>query len=366
MENSQLLACSVSDFVALTNQTLEYAYSSVVVEGEVESFKVNQGKFVFFTLKDEGASVGCFMMVYALRVPLQDGMKVAVRARPKLTNFGKFSLTVDAIKPVGEGSIKKGFELLRATLDAEGLFASERKRVLPNMPRTVGVISSMQSAGYADFMKIANERWGGVGFKVYHTLVQGLDAPDAMIRAIDYFNRLESPVEVVVIVRGGGSADDLSAFNDEQLVRAIAASRTPTMVGVGHEVDVTLSDMVADVRAATPSNAAQVLLPDKREVTRRVRDMVARLAPQMRHLASQRQQHVQLLATESKRLLTRRADDALTRTTQLVRLLDSYNPAHVLARGYALVRGDMRVGGIIEVESSNYTLTAEVRTYDKR
>ncbi|QHN42558.1 exodeoxyribonuclease VII large subunit [Candidatus Mycosynbacter amalyticus] len=366
MENSQLPAFSVSDFVASTNQTLEYAYPTVVVEGEVESFKVNQGKFVFFNLKDAGASIGCFMMVFALRVPLEDGMKVAVRARPKLTNFGKFSLTVDAIKPVGEGSIKKGFELLKAKLDAEGLFAPERKRLLPTIPRTVGIISSMQSAGYGDFMKIANERWGGVEFKVYHTLVQGLDAPEAMVRAIEYFNQLETPLDALVIIRGGGSTDDLSAFNDEQLVRSIAASRTPTLVGVGHEVDVTLSDLAADVRAATPSNAAQLLLPDKREVSTRVKSLASRLAPRMVQLILQRAEYVQGLRLEMYRKISSQLEQVEVRVGQHARLLESYNPAHVLARGYALVRGDAKPGGMIEVESSTYTLTAEVKSYDKK
>ena len=117
---------SVSDFIALTNQTLEYAYPSVDIEGEVSSFKVNQGKFVFFDLKDAGASVGCFMMLFQLRVPIEDGMKVVVTASPKLTQWGKFSLTVRAIRPSGEGSLKKSFELLKAKLDKEGLFAPER------------------------------------------------------------------------------------------------------------------------------------------------------------------------------------------------------------------------------------------------
>ena len=366
MANDHLPIFSVSDFVASTNQTLEYAYPSVVVEGEVESFKVNQGKFVFFNLKDQGASVGCFMMAFNLRILVEDGMKVAVRARPKLTNFGKFSLTIEQIQPVGEGSIKKSFDLLKLKLEQEGLFASERKRPLPSLPKTVGVISSMQSAGYADFMKIADQRWGGVRFVVYHTLVQGVDAPDAMIRAIKYFNQLEHPVDALVIVRGGGSADDLSAFNDELLVREIAASRTPTLVGVGHEVDTTLSDMVADLRAATPSNAAQLLLPDKHEMTARISYMTTRLAPRLQQLVDQRIDHVEFLVHEALSHAQHSIDQAQARLEQTSRLLESYNPAQVLGRGYALVRGERAVGGMIDVESGTYKLTAEVRTYEQK
>lgn len=366
MENSQTPVFSVSDFVAVTNQTLEYSYPSVVVEGEVESFKVNQGKFVFFNLKDASASVGCFMMAFALRVPLEDGMKVAVRARPKLTNFGKFSLTVDVIKPVGEGSIKKGFELLKAKLAQEGLFALERKRRLPEYPQRVGVIASVQSAGYADFMKIADDRWGGVAFDVYHTTVQGMDAPDAIAKAIRYFNQLEELVDVLVIIRGGGSADDLSAFNDEVLVREIAASRTPTLVGVGHEVDVTLSDMVADVRAATPSNAAQLLLPDRREVVRQVDYMLAGLATRMVRTLDERQLYVQQLVQHAETTIGAGLEDVGSRTNQLVQLLESYNPVRVLERGYALVRGDVDIGNVIIVETQQYKITAEVQQYEQK
>lgn len=366
MENDLLPKFSVSDFVASTNQTLEYAYPSVVVEGEVESFKVNQGKFVFFNLKDAGASVGCFMMAFNLRIPLEDGMKVTVRAKPKLTNFGKFSLTIESIKPVGQGSIKKSFELLKAKLDAEGLFAVERKRALPEIPKTVGVIASMQSAGYGDFMKIADQRWGGVTFRVYHTLVQGLDAPDALINAIRYFNQLEAPLDALVIIRGGGSADDLSAFNDELLVREIASSRTPTLVGVGHEVDVTLSDLVADVRAATPSNAAQLLLPDKQEIISRVQYMSARLSPRMLQLTAQRAEHVTGLLRSAQDTIAVRLESSMRRAAHAQQLLESYNPDHVLRRGYALIRGEKTPGGMIDVESHNYKLTAEVRTYEEK
>ena len=250
------LSLSVSDFIALTNQTLEFAYPSIEVEGEVASFKVNQGKFVFFDLKDSGGSVGCFMMAWQLRVPIEDGMKVAVTATPKLTPWGKFSLTVRAVRPSGEGSLKKSFELLKVKLEKEGLFASERKRALPEVPQYIAVISSTQAAGYADFVKILGDRWGGMRVDVAQVQVQGADAPDQMIRALRYFNSQETVPQVIVIIRGGGSADDLSAFNDELLVREIATSRVPTLVGVGHEVDTSLADLAADVRAAEAKGAS--------------------------------------------------------------------------------------------------------------
>ena len=148
-----------TEFVAVVNQTLEYAYSSVLITGEVASFKVNQGKWVFFDLKDEETSVGCFMPVWSLRVPLEDGMKVVVRAVPKLTKWGKFSLTVSQVQPVGEGSLKKAYEMLKKKLTSEGLFDPAKKRPIPVGLARLGVISSVQAAGYADFIKIINARW---------------------------------------------------------------------------------------------------------------------------------------------------------------------------------------------------------------
>src|SRR6266496_3889415 len=147
----ETLVLTVSDLIALVNQTLEYALPTAVVEGEVSSFKVSKGKFVFFDLKDEQGVVSCFMMVYQLRTALEDGMKVRVVAQPKLTAWGKFSLTVQGVAAVGQGSIKRSFELLRAKLEKEGLFDISRKRTLPEIPSRVGLVASVESAGYGDF-----------------------------------------------------------------------------------------------------------------------------------------------------------------------------------------------------------------------
>lgn len=366
MENANKLRLGVSDFIAIVNQTLEYAYSSVEVEGEVASFKISQGKFVFFDLKDAGGSIGCFMTVWQLRVPVEDGMKVIITATPKLTQWGKFSLTVQAIRPSGEGSLKKSFELLRAKLDKEGLFAPERKRPLPRLPSRIAVISSTQAAGYADFIKIVNDRWGGLEIDVAHVQVQGADAPDQMIRALKYFNSREILPEVIVLIRGGGSADDLSAFNDELLVREIAASRVPTLVGVGHEIDESLADLAADMRAATPSNAAQILVPDRYEIIRGVRVSVASLLPRT-------EQAIERARSDIRQRLARsmaEIDGKFARQTDQLavqrRVLAEYDPRRVLMRGYALVRGDIAVGGVIEIEKSDILITAEVQHVSKK
>jgi exodeoxyribonuclease VII large subunit len=357
---------SVSDFIAVTNQTLEYAFPVVEIEGEVASFKVNQGKFVFFDLKDAGASVGCFMMLFQLRVPIEDGMKVIVTASPKLTQWGKFSLTVRAIRPSGEGSIKKSFELLKEKLDQEGLFAPERKRALPSVPRHIAVISSPQAAGYADFIKILGDRWGGLRVDVAAVTVQGADAPDQIIRALNYFNTQEELPEVIVIIRGGGSADDLAAFNDEQLVRAIAASRVPTLTGIGHEVDLSLSDMAADVRAATPSNAAQIVVPDRRDTIRHVQLRVQSLVPAMERAVAQVRQQLEGRIDAAASAVERSIGDRRARLVQTRRLLAEFDPARVLARGYALVRGTLRQGEVVEIELSSAIMKARIENYEQK
>lgn len=364
------LILGVSDLVALVNQTLEYAYPSVVVEGEVASFKVSKGKFVFFDIKDDESVVSCFMMVYQLRTALEDGMKIRVVAQPKLTAWGKFSLTVRQAAPVGEGSIKRSFELLRAKLEKEGLFDPARKRSLPLMPQRVGLIASVESAGYADFIKILNNRWGGVDVTVADVLVQGVDASGQIVDAIRHFNEQALPVDVLVIVRGGGSAEDLAVFNDEPLVRAVAASRIPTLVGVGHEVDTSLADLAADVRAATPSNAAQLLVPDREAIIRELQHKQQRMLTQLSAHRERLQRHTRLAI---ERLLGR-LSSALDMQQRHVRYarqtLRQLDPKVVLRRGYALVRTEkglvkdatkLKPGDAIAIELSSSIINAGVQ-----
>lgn len=358
MENIRL---NVSDFLALTNQTLEYAYPSIEIEGEIQSFKVNQNKYVFFDLKDAQASVNCFMMVWQLRMPLEDGMKVVVTAAPKITNWGKFSLTVRQITPVGEGSLKRSFDLLLQKLKTEGLFDEERKRMLPKLPQYIGVISSKDAAGYADFIKILSERWGGMKVEVAHVQVQGSVAPEQMTRAITYFNQLATPPEVIVMIRGGGSADDLAVFNDEPLVRAVVGSRVPVLTGIGHEVDTTLVDMVADKRAATPSNAAQLLTPDKREIITYLHSETTRSLLRVETAIGDNEVAIkgglQRAIVHIDHALARMSD----RVTLLGQTLSELNPEKVLQRGYAIVRNAQ--GGVVEATvSKGDAITIETKT----
>ncbi|OYX42491.1 exodeoxyribonuclease VII large subunit [Candidatus Saccharibacteria bacterium 32-49-12] len=364
MENVPL---SVSDFVALTNQVLDTAYPSVTVVGEVSEYRVSQGKWVTFKLKDDAAIIGCFATVYNLRTPLENGMKIAVVAQPRLNpKWGSFTLTVRAVKLVGEGSIKKGFELLKAKLEAEGLFAPERKRSLPELPQHVGLITSTESAAYADFVRIINDRWSGLSIDVAHTQVQGEPAADQIIRAINYFNSQAQPPEVLVIIRGGGSAEDLATFNDELLTRAIASSRIPTLVGVGHEIDHTLADMVADVRAATPTHAAETLVPHRREVVARLKHQISRSAQSISQLIDNETKQLQSQISIALSSINFRLDESDRQLRAIRAVIEQLNPKLILRRGYAIVRGEADIGKMLEIEMMTKIITVEVTNVDKK
>ena len=333
----------VSEAIEAFNETLSVAHPAILVEGEEASFKVNHGKFAFFDIKDATSSLGCFMMAFQLRFPLEDGMKVRVLAEPKLTAWGKFSLTVREVVPVGEGSLKKSFELLKKKLTAEGLFDQTRKRPLPYAPVRIGVVTSEQAAGFADFQKILEKRWGGMTLVVTHVPVQGIDAPREIVGALRHLNELAEPVDVIALIRGGGSLDDLAAFSSEDVVRAIASSRTPTITGVGHETDTSLADLAADVRAATPSSAAEIMTPDKAYIIQQVaaaRQSVSQaLEAQLDGLAEQTSSSRRDITNALNTFFTKKSD-SLAATLRTLRQLD---PATVLKKGYSLVKKDGRV-----------------------
>ncbi|MBR3139132.1 exodeoxyribonuclease VII large subunit [Candidatus Saccharibacteria bacterium] len=354
-----------TELIAVVNQTLEYAYSSVLLVGEVYSYNVNQGKWVFFDLKDEESSVSCFMPVWNLRTPIEDGMKIVARGFPKVTGKGKFSFTVNAVKPVGEGSLKKAYEILKKKLTDEGLFDPAKKRPLPEVITKIGVISSTQAAGYADFIKIINARWGGMKVQVAHTLVQGMDAPDQIVKALKHFNE-RGEMDVIVIIRGGGSADDLSCFNDEMLVREIASSRIPVVTGIGHEIDETLSDLAADVRASTPSNVAEMLTPDRAEENKKVANQINR-AEQIILM------NIKKELDENDGKVKRCLDKIRMEHTKLVevleqktKMLEMLNPEKVLSQGYAILSGKIDVGNIVKITTIKQEIAAEIKSIKER
>lgn len=401
---------TVGGFLDATNLVLGKLFGRVAIRGEVSEFKINQNKWVFFNLKDapledeaaaelfgessarddeslistEGQpaqatrqamyrvarqaaptgrekTISCFMPKFRLNTAIEDGMKVQVIGQAKLTDWGKFSFTVEAIVPLGQGSIKKSFDLLKERLTREGLFAPERKRPLPRPVQKIGVISSTAAAGYADFVKILNERWGGLKVLTAHTQVQGLPAVPQIVQALAYFND-HTDVDVIALIRGGGSADDLAIFNDERIVRAIVASKIPVITGIGHEVDESLADLAADVRASTPSNVAQLLTPDKRQLRDNILVKLAGLKREF--LGAITAQENELVAT--RRDLRQQLDGQVRQLAQQLAqrqaAFRALNPELVLAKGYAILTGKLAPGELIEVQTLTQHATAEVRT----
>ena len=356
---------SVSDFIATSNDIFEKSFPSVLIEGEISSFKVNQNKFVFFDLKDEESVLGCFMTVWQLRFPLEDGMKVVAQVKPKLTNWGKFSLTVEKITPKGEGSLKKSLEILKEKLTREGLFDENRKRRIPQDLQKVAVISSTQAAGYADFIKIINERWGGLKIIVAHTQVQGMAASDQIIRAIDFLNSQSELPDVIAIIRGGGSADDLAVFNDEKLVRAVANSRVPIITGIGHEIDQSLCDLAADFAASTPSNVAQILTPNKFDEMRFLRSKILRTNDLLLSKIAELKKINREKNQEIRDKILQNILDQKREIQAKKRILESYNPQNILAKGYALISGEIATGKEITIKTIDKTITAEVKNVNQ-
>ncbi len=364
-------AFTVSEFVAVLNQTLEYAYPGVTIMGELANFRVSKGRWVYFDLKDDGATVRFFATVQQLPGPLEDGMMVAVRGVPKLhTQYG-FSVTAHMIQPVGEGSIKKAAKLLEAKLAHEGLFDVERKRPLPFPPAHIGLVASSESAAYRDFIKILAARWGGLRITLIDVQVQGEASPAQVVQAIAQFNAMADAPDVLVVTRGGGSAEDLQGFSTEQVTRAVAASRIPTIVAIGHEVDISLAELAADQRASTPSNAAELLVPDRNAALARLREMHNRLGHIVeRHLMDARQE-LKILHETLQNSVQQIAAQGRENIGVRRQLLEAFNPQAALARGYALIRaGDKMVrsgkellpGQEISVELADARLTSAIKT----
>ncbi len=374
MQGPDEIVWSVSDFVAVFNQTLEFAYPSVTVIGELSNFRVSKNKWVYFDLKDEQATLRYFGSVYGLFTVLEDGMMIEVRGVPRLHPQFGFSITYQAIRPVGEGSIKRSIDLLQAKLAAEGLFEPERKRQLPYPPEKIGLIASGESAAYKDFVKVLAARWGGIEIEHYDVQVQGESAPAQIIKALDYFNS-HSNNDVIVITRGGGSPEDLASFSTEHVTRAVAASRIPTLVAIGHEVDISLAELAGDVRASTPSNAAELLVPDKKHELDKLATIRLAVASTIRKsIDSQRSE---LLA--SKTLLFESVSYMISHKNEQLRskqqLLLSLSPQAILKRGYAIVRSDgrvissvktLRVGSKVVVDLNDGQASASITSIDAK
>jgi exodeoxyribonuclease VII large subunit len=356
------------------------AEEEVAVEGEISGYRVSQGQWVTFDLKDEQALLNVFLPVWNLHLPLENGMRVRVLGFPRIyPKYGKFSLSASRVESIGEGSIKKALLMLRARLEGEGLFDPSRKRALPRFPNRVALITSRESAAYGDFCRILEERWKGIEVDVYHVLVQGDRAPQEVVQALEAVQR--EKYDVVILTRGGGSFEELMAFNDERVVRAIYASRIPTLVAIGHERDLTLAEEAADVRGSTPTDCARRLVPDRQDIQYEIAALIEKIESAFeRNVHHQRNVVQRALSAPGLWLAVQRttARDRVhrcfestdrwmatlrERTESHLRLLGSYDPEQVLKRGYALVRG---FGGDLKDSTTRIALgeDLEIRFWD--
>jgi len=348
MTESNRITLGVSEFVAYLNQTLEVAYPFVEVVGELTNFKVSRNRWVYFDLQDEGASLRCFGTVYSLPGPLQDGMMVRIGGSPRVHPLYNMSFNFQHITPAGEGAIKQAAELLAAQLQKEGLFDAARKRPMPSPPQRITLLTAGSSAAYADFIKIANARWGGVQIEHYDVLVQGEQAPTHIIEALKNANEAATAPDVIVVIRGGGSASDLAAFNDERVVRAVASSRAPVLAAIGHENDVCLTELAADVRASTPSNAAELLLPDKKLELRHITSLQQQLNQNLVDSIRLKTVIAEALSEELRGGLGMVFAATKERVAQSEQLLVAYDPLRPLQHGYSIVQKHGRTVRSIE------------------
>ncbi|HET6364602.1 MAG: exodeoxyribonuclease VII large subunit [Nitrospirota bacterium] len=341
---------------------LEGNFPDIWVEGEISNLSIPQSGHAYFTLKDEQSQIRSVLFRSAqrfLKFTLQHGMQVICRGRVSVYEpRGEYQLIVDYIEPKGIGALQLAFEQLKAKLEKEGLFDLDHKRPLPLLPQRIGIITSPTGAAIRDMLRVIKRRHPRMHILIYPVPVQGIEAAPAIVEAIQYFNR-DQNVDVMIVGRGGGSLEDLWAFNEEPVARAIYASKIPVISAVGHETDYTISDFVADLRAPTPSAAAEMVVKSEESfrefisslessLIKRIRQQIdltrASLREFTRLLGDPRrllEQYVQRVDELTGRLATGlrhhvRRDRALL--TALTAGLDHLNPLGILSRGYSVTR----------------------------
>ena len=352
---------------------IDFVLQDLWVEGEVSNYSRSAAGHVYFTLKDKAASIRCVMWrSVAERQAYLPSNGEAVIAHGRISIYevqGTYQLYIDAIQPAGLGILYLQFEALKKRLEAEGLFAPERKRLLPPFPRCLGVVTSPTGAVIRDILHVLGRRYPLVEVILAPTLVQGDEAPQQIVAAIEALNK-HTDAEAIIVARGGGSLEELWAFNDERVARAIHSSRLPVISGIGHETDFTIADFVADVRAPTPSAAAEIAVPDQGELRRTLDILRNRLVALVgRQIAEQRSalevqgRALSRLSPQAKIVSYRQRIDELTRSasaslayqlalrrerlrSHLLRL-QSLSPFATLDRGYSITR-QLRTGEIVK------------------
>lgn len=362
--------------------------SNVFVRGEISNFKLYSSGHAYFTLKDDAGQLKSVMFrSYFSRMAFmpEDGMRVIAHGRVSVyETSGQYQLYVDDMQPDGAGSLAMRFEQLKRKLAAEGLFDEARKRPLPPMPRRIGVITSPSGAAVHDIINVLGRRFPAAEMILYPSEVQGAQAPAQLISGVEFFS-MTGLVDVIILGRGGGSAEDLWAFNDEYLARAVASCSVPVISAVGHESDFTICDFVADRRAPTPSAAAEIAVPDVNEILRSLAvtqsglqaTMQKRIAQETRILnqiaqsrvfrsPDQMLDHFRIRLDEREADLSRAVEQTILQkrqaTASLVGKLQALNPLSVLARGYATVSKDGK--SITSVKQINDNDTLDIRMAD--
>lgn len=375
--------------------------SDVFVRGEISNFKAHSSGHFYFSLKDEGGVLKAVMFRNsAIRLPFvpENGMKIIAHGRVSaFVRDGQYQLYVDAMQPDGTGSLYVAFEQLKAKLEAEGLFAAERKKNLPKIPKKVGIVTSPTGAAIQDMINVMGRRFPYTQIILYPALVQGPDAPQSVVNGIQYFNRTRS-CDVIIVGRGGGSIEDLWAFNSEIVARSIAMSDIPVISAVGHETDFTIADFVSDVRAPTPSAAAELAVPDCTELKRKISNIITREKTvlektfEAKRAVLKRYTSSRVLTSpynmiEDKRMnvlsISRRAelsqksklDRETARFAGITGKLYALNPMSVISRGYAAVFDsdgkviksveDVDEGSVINLRMSDGTASATVVSKEK-
>lgn len=345
---------------------------AVWIDGQVAEYRPRPGaRFHYFVLRDTDVDMSLTVkadssVIGRIDPPLQEGQRLLVHAKPDFyAARGSLSMLAREIRAVGLGALLEELARLRDLLAAEGLFAPERKKPLPFLPRSIGLICGRNSAAMQDVLVNARERWPAIAFEVREVPVQGPQAVSAVTAAV---RELDGVVDVIVITRGGGSVEDLLPFSNEALVRAVAACRTPVVSAIGHEQDAPLLDFVADLRASTPTDAAKRIVPSLAEQQAMVTGLRARSGRVLRHLLESEQQRLNHRRARSTTLVRTRLDSAAQDVAHLRARVRALSPAATLDRGYAIVLGDdgsivrdsatVPVGARIEVRLARGRLTA--------
>lgn len=333
------LFVSITELTDRIKSTLETGFAEVAVAGELSNVARPKSGHVYFSLKDQGASIRAVMWKSdAQRLDFEPVDGLAVRALGRLTVYaprGDYQIVVQAIEPEGIGAMVLAFRRLHARLAAEGLFDAARKRPLPRFPRRIVIVTSPTGAAVRDFLQVTGRRWPGTDVLIAPAKMQGIGAAQEIVAAIALANRVEG-AEAVVLARGGGSAEDLSAFNEEVVVRAVAGSGLPVVSAVGHEIDVTLADLAADRRALTPSEAGELCVPDARDVGMHLDRLAERHTLAGQGLIRNARERLDRLSERAGRSFRHIVEQRRLRLTRLSAGLEALNPTSVLARGYSL------------------------------